>query len=212
MPYWIIIAINHPDMKQSNLKIENLLQNAISNGASVARLISSCNITIRDELAEYCLEPHKCPNYGLAPSCPPHVSGPAGFREFIKNLPQAIVVKFDVPTKVLMSDERRVFYRRLHEVVAGVEHDAAEMGYTESKAFAGGSCKTIFCYEHEKCNQLFGTGECLHPQLARPSMSGFGVDIAALMATCGWSADFVTHGIGENANEMSWIAGLILIG
>jgi len=189
-----------------------LAHSSISKGASESRLISSDAISVRDELAQYCLEPHKCPNYGLAPSCPPHVSGPAGFRELQKDYQHAIAVKFDVPTAMLLTDERKDDYRRLQEVVAGVEREAVEIGYTESKAFAGGSCKTIFCYRHEKCNQLFGTGECLYPQSARPSMSGFGVDVAALMAICGWSADFVTHEVGENANGMSWIAGLILIG
>ena len=181
-------------------------------GASDARLISSNVISVREELAGYCLEPHRCPNYGLAPSCPPHVSGPVGFRELQKDRPHAIAVKIDVPTKVLMSEERRDIYRRLHEVIAGVEHEAVKLGYMDSKAFGGGSCKTIFCYEHEKCNQLFGTGECLYPKSARPSMSGFGVDVATLMKTCGWPAEFVTHGVGKNTNEMSWIAGLILIG
>lgn len=198
-------------MRRNNLLLEKLACGAISKGASDARLISSC-ITVRDELAHYCLEPHRCPNYGLAPSCPPHVSGPAGFRELLKNHPQAIAVKINVATKVLMSNERMVIYRRLHEVVAGIEREAMKMGYTESKAFAGGSCKAIFCHEHEHCNLLFGTGECLYPQLARPSMSGFGVDVAALMKACGWSADFVTHKFGVSSNEMSWIAGLILIG
>ena len=199
-------------LERHNIPLEKLVYSAISKDASDARLISSADITIRNELARYCIEPHKCPNYGLAPSCPPHVSGPAGFRELITNHPQAIAVKIDVSTKVLMSDERRDFYQRLHEVVAGVEHEAIEMGYTESKAFAGGSCKTIFCYGHEKCNQLFGTGKCLYPQTARPSMSGFGVDVAALMKTCGWSTAFVTHEIGGDKNKMSWIAGLVLIG
>ena len=199
-------------LERHNIPLEKLVHSAISNGASDAHPISTDAISVRDELAQYCLEPHKCPNYGLAPSCPPHVTGPAGFRELITNHPRAIAVKIDVSTKVLMSDERRNIYRSLHEVVARVEHEAVEMGYTDSKAFAGGSCKTIFCYEYEKCNQLFGMGECLYPQSARPSMSGFGVDVAALMKTCGWPATFVTHEIGGNATKMSWIAGLVLIG
>jgi len=198
-------------MGPNNLRLEKLVRSAIPKGASDARLISSADIKVRDELARYCLEPHKCENYGLAPSCPPHISGPAGFRELIKNHPQTIAIIIDVPTTMLMSDERRDTYRSLHEVVAGVECEAVEMGYTESKAFAGGSCKTIFCYKHEKCNQLFGTGECLYPQSARPSLSGFGVDVAALMKACGWPAAFITHEIGGDANKMSWVAGLILI-
>jgi predicted metal-binding protein len=198
--------------KKRELQLEELALWAISKGASDARLISSGVISARKKLANYCLEPIRCENYGLAPGCPPHVSGPAGFRVLQKNHPYAIAVKIDVPVAALLSDERRDVVRGLHEVAAAVERKAVKMGYTKSKAFAGGSCKTIFCHEHERCNQLFGNGECLYPQAARPSMSGFGIDVSALMKTCGWPADFITQKARGNANELSWIAGLVMIG
>ncbi|MFZ5819098.1 MAG: DUF2284 domain-containing protein [Chloroflexota bacterium] len=193
------------------MQSEELAHWAVSKGASDASLIASSAIVVREDLARFCFQP-RCENYGLAPGCPPHVSGPAGFRALQRNHPYALAVKIEAPVAALLSDERREVMRGLHEVVAAVERKAVRMGYTGSQAFAGGSCKTIFCHEHEHCNQLFGDGKCLYPQAARPSMSGFGIDVSALMKTCGWPADFITKRAGGNADELSWIAGLVLIG
>jgi predicted metal-binding protein len=192
--------------------MEKLIRSAISRGASDARLIPSSAISAREELANYCLEPIKCENYGLAPSCPPYVSGPAGFRKLQETHGHAIAVKIDIPAEELLSDKRRQVMRTLHEVVASVEREVVNMGYSDSRAFAGGSCKTIFCHEHAECSQLLADGECRFPQSARPSMSGFGIDVSALMKACGWSADFITREGESGAEEVSWVAGLVMIG
>ena len=102
--------------------------------------------------------------------------------------------------------------RRLHEVTAGIEQAAVRAGYHGSKAFAGGSCKKIFCRDQAECRVLSEGGECRHPQYARPSMSGFGINVSELMRVCGWPADINTHDSTGDSDEMSWVAGLVLIG
>jgi predicted metal-binding protein len=190
--------------------LEELVGTAISLGASDAKAITADDISIKDSLAHRCIEP-RCDNYGLSPSCPPHVSGPSGFRELQETLRHAVVVRIVVPSSVLVSYERKEFGRFLHELVAAIEQEAAGMGYTDSRAFAGGSCKNIFCHEHLECRRL-SEGECRHPQHARPSMSGFGIDVFALMKTCGWPADVNAGTAGADAEAMSWLAGLVMIG
>jgi len=191
--------------------LERLVQAAISMGASDAKAIASAEILVEDRLANMCLEP-RCENYGLSPSCPPHVAGPAGFRRLQKRLECAVVVRIVVPSSFLISSERRELGRYLHELVASVEQEAVGMGYSDSKAFAGGSCKEIFCYSHLECRRLSEDGECRHPQQARPSMSGFGVDVFDLMKTCGWPANIEAPETGSDAESTSWVAGLIMIG
>ena len=86
------------------------------------------------------------------------------------------------------------------------------MGHAGSIAFAGGSCKNLFCQEHLECRRLPEDGECRHPDLARPSMSGFGIDVFELMRTCGWPANVNTGEAGSDADSVSWLAGLVMIG
>jgi len=203
---------NHPagaidQVAQSHL--DRLVALALSLGASDARAIASGEIVVRDELALKCVEP-RCENYGLSPSCPPHVAGPAGFRALQQTHPYAVAVRMVVPAEVLLSADGRDVGRYLHELVAAIEQEAAGMGYVDSWAFAGGSCKRIFCGDHPACRRLSEDGPCRHPEAARPSMSGFGIDVMALVQTCGWP---VIAGAGEPGGEaLSWLAGLILIG
>jgi predicted metal-binding protein len=102
--------------------------------------------------------------------------------------------------------------RLLHEVVSGVEKEAIRMGYTDSKAFAGGSCKMIFCDAHLECQRLSQNGECRNPQYARPSMSGFGIHVSDLIKKCGWRVNIDEEDATSDSEKMSWVAGLILIG
>jgi predicted metal-binding protein len=191
--------------------LEKLVELAISTGASDAKAIPSSAISVQDRLANLCVEP-RCSNYGLSPSCPPHVSGPSGFRDLQRELKHAIVVRIVVPSSVLLSSESRELGRFLHELVAGIEREAVEMGYPASKAFAGGSCKHIFCHEHLECRKLSEDGACRHPQHARASMSGYGVDVFELMRTCGWPVNVNPRESESEADSMSWVAGLIMIG
>jgi predicted metal-binding protein len=132
------------------------------------------------------------------------------FREWIKTIQHAIVVKIDVPMEILLS-EREDIMRLLHEVVATVELAAKQLGYANSKAFAGGSCKQLFCPAHADCRAVIGKGECRNPHRARPSMSGFGVNVAELINTAGWTEDADKSGAHERTSTGT-VSGLILIG
>ena len=191
--------------------LNNLIETAIRLGASDAGIIPSAAIVIDDGLAKLCNGDPQCENYGLAPSCPPHVCGPAGFRKWQTMSEYAIVVRIDIPTTVMFSSERREIMQLLHEIVAGVEVEASGMGYIGSKAFAGGSCKKIFCREHADCRILAGHGECRNPQSARPSMSGFGINVSELLQSAGWPAKPASRQQASDAESMTWVAGLIVL-
>lgn len=208
---WPCALRDHQQMNKINQNLKKLARLAVSLGASDAKITASEEISVEDGLANLCLDP-RCKNYGLSPSCPPHISGPSGFRKLLTTHKHTIVVRLIVPSAALYSAERRELFRLLHEVVAGVEQAAVGMGYHHSKAFAGGSCKEIFCHHHSECQRLSKNGECRHQQYARPSMSGFGIDVSKLMKFCGWSGDMNMREERSDSDAMTWIAGLILIG
>jgi predicted metal-binding protein len=204
--------VNHASKKvETDLNLKELVRLAYSLGASDAQIISSGDILVENHLANLCKEP-QCENYGLSPSCPPHVSGPSGLRKLQKDIKHAVVVRIAVPSAALFSDERREIMRLLHEVVAAIEQAAIGMGYSNSKAFAGGSCKKIFCHDHAGCRIVSEGGECRHPQYARPSMSGFGINVSELMKVCGWPLNINDREAGSGADSMSWVAGLVMVG
>ncbi len=194
----------------NSLNFEKLVHLAVSMGASNARVISSREISVEDELAKLCKEP-RCGYYGLSPSCPPHVSGPSGFRRLQETIKYALVVRIIFPSCVLHSDERREVLKLLHEIVACVEQEAIGMGYVNSKAFSGGSCKDIFCHNYAECRRLSGDGECRYPKHARPSMSGFGINVFRLMKSCGWPVKINTGKVRSDSEPMTWVAGLVMI-
>ncbi len=174
-------------------------------GASDSTFLYSDQIIVDETLSSYCNK-SQCAMYGLAPSCPPHVSGPDGMRKFLAATSSVFVIKIDVPSSLLFSDQRAEIMRVLHGVVSGVEAAAVEKGYIDSISFAGGSCKDLFCGDFLECQMLSECKKCRNPQVARPSMSGFGVDVSKMMQAAGWSAEVAT----TTSNTMSWVAGMVL--
>jgi predicted metal-binding protein len=191
--------------------IDDFIHLARRLGASDAAAISAKAISVEDDLANLCREP-RCENYGLSMSCPPHVPGPSIFQEWLKIVEHAVVIKIDVPMEILLSNERRDIMRLLHEIAAEIEQSAVGHGCSNSKAFAGGSCKKIFCQDHSGCRVLTEGGECRNPQHARPSMSGFGINVSKMAKIAGWRQNWGTRGTSTGRSSMGAVFGLILIG
>lgn len=195
----------------SKQKLEHLLQEAERLGATSAAIISSQDIQVKDHLAALCNGEYTCPNYGLAASCPPYVKGPDAFRVWQAQSKYSITVKLELPTSVMFSNERNDVMRLLHQIVAAVEQKAIETGFKKSKAFAGGSCKELFCEDHKTCCVVAEDKPCRHSEAARPSMSGFGIDVVQLMKSSGWSAPKANNANVSDQDDLSWVAGLIMI-
>ncbi len=202
------------NIKKQNL--EKLILAAREAGADEAVIVPTGEITVDPFLADRCREP-KCRNYGLSKSCPPYVSGPAAFKKLLEEFDHAVFCKIDVPSEILdapesyLSDESRAVFRLLHEITAGIERAAVNMGYVDAQAYAGGSCKHLFCHTQSECLVVSGKGKCRNPMDARPSMSGFGVDVAKLFKTCGWEMRWDYPGMESSPMKMAALSGLVLI-
>lgn len=193
-------------MNQENL--DTLAELAIGMGASDAKVLPASAVSAEDELAALCKET-RCPNYGLSPTCPPNVEGPPWLREYLAGIDRVLFIKVELPADVMYSDQRREVGKLLHFIVIQVEEAAIEMGLSKSRAFAGGSCKNLFCHDQGKCRVLYGDGECRNPNSARPSISGYGINFNRLMQAAGWADN------GQGAKDqaaMSTRCGLVLLG
>ncbi|MBW1644730.1 MAG: DUF2284 domain-containing protein [Deltaproteobacteria bacterium] len=183
-----------------------LLRLAGQLGATAAVPIASAAVPVVDELADRCRQP-RCEGYGLSASCPPYVGGPPAMRRLLDQFPRALVLKIDLPADVLFSSDRDEAFRLLHELVAAVEQAAGQRGHA-ARGFAGGSCKNLFCRDHAVCRVLVEGGGCRHPQVARPSMSGFGVEVTGLLQ----AASLVLARAAADAGDgLASLCGLVLL-
>jgi predicted metal-binding protein len=187
---------------------EVLITFALQAGATKAAILPAGKVRVEDRLASFCHEP-KCPYRGLSTNCPPHVSGPTGFRELLAACRQVLVIRLEVESSSLHGEERPFVLRLLHETVARTEQRAMELGFSKASGFAGGSCKPSFCADKKTCRAI-EKGRCRFPDLARPSLSGYGVNVGKLMEAAGWSTVLFSSE-QDDQNRLAWIAGLILL-
>lgn len=185
-------SVKIPDKKtlgeetnHSKDSIDELLELAMDLGSSAATIIDSKNIQIDNQIADLCRET-KCPNYRSSPTCPPHVKGPDWLKKYLHKTSQAILIEIEASQELMYSDNRKETSKLLHFIVIEVEQAAHMKGLVQSTSFAGGSCKSIQCSEHAACNVLNGDGKCRHPNLSRPSISGYGINMNHLLNNTGW--------------------------
>ena len=192
-------------------EFDGLVQLARESGANEVGIMRASEVPVEDGLATLCGDP-PCDAYGLSGNCPPHVSGPDGFRELKKKMRHALVFRIDIPESVMFSNDRNEVFGLVQETVAELERAAVHMGSPESKGFAGGSCKNIFCYDHGACRVLSKEGECRNPERARPSMSGFGINVMELLKKAGIPPGNAVTQPEDLKEPMTWVAGLVMLG
>jgi predicted metal-binding protein len=182
--------------------LAELAEMARARGASAAAEVDPAAVRVEDALAGMCRS--GCPNYGRAPTCPPHVGGPEEMRGLLARAERALAFKMDLPAERLRSGDPEMM-RPVHRVAAAVERAALAAGAGEAAGFAGGSCRRVFCAAEPACPVLEGSGACLHPGRARPSLSGYGVNVQGLMEAAGWS-------LWDARRQEGALAGMVLVG
>ena len=190
--------------------LPSLVDLALDAGADRAAVIPAGKVVVDGSLADRCRAP-RCPNYGLSINCPPHVPGPLWFQKEIENYTQALFFTIAVPSDRLFSDHRGEAFARLQKTAVAIEQKAVQAGFARVRAYAGGSCRETFCHTHGDCPPLLQKGVCRYPQYARPSMSGFGIDVARLFETAGWTMRMVQSAPDAGESSTADICGLILI-
>jgi predicted metal-binding protein len=166
-------------------RISKLLTFAGSLGITDAKLLGVDRIKVEDRFRGQCEEP-RCPNYNTSINCPPHSMTPDSFREYINDFIHVLAFKFDMPVEAVQGAKRREAGLLLHETVASIEQQAKSLGFEHACGYSSGGCKRTFCHEHPDCAALQEGGRCRHPDKARPSLSGMGVNWHELSRSLGW--------------------------
>jgi len=193
--------------------IEGLQMQARSLGASATGLLPTAQLVVEARFAIMCAGPTPCPSYGQAPGCPPHAPAPDTFKRLLQDFHTVLVFKIDAPVTELMGEGRLPLARTIHRIAATLERSAVSRGVDKAKAMAAGSCKELFCGDEEVCVVLAKKAPCLHPELARPSISAVGVDFAAMAHQLGWPFGKLSpHDKTSAEPAMGLMAGLVLLG
>ncbi len=191
-------------------RISELLVFAMSLGISDAKVFEAGRIPVDDRFRSYCAEP-KCLNYNTSLHCPPHSMTPDQFREVIKGFSIVLAFKFDMPLEAVQGTELREASLLLHETTAAIEHRARSLGFERAGGYSSGACKLTLCQEHADCAALQEGGQCRHPEKARPSLSGMGVNWHELSTKLGWAMRKTEGGDLNTRDETIMMAGLVFL-
>lgn len=194
---------NNPFLRKLKTKAQDL-------GASDAKIIATNEIPVEDEIIDLCQEP-LCESYGQSIYCPPHAMKPQQFRELLTKYENAIIFKIQVSSEILLSKERFNEFRKIYEIAAQLTALAIEAGFSESKGFAAGSCKPVYCPEYQ-CQALIDGETCRYPDKARPSMEAVGINVFKLVKDVGWEIHKITETSDPESVQNGILVGLVLVG
>ncbi len=191
-------------------RIRELLVFAKSLGVSDAQMLEVDRIVVDDDFRHHCEEP-RCPNFGTSINCPPHSMTPDEFRDHLKDYVHVLAFKFDTPVEAMYEAKRSEAGLLLHETTAAVEHYARSLGFERACGYSSGGCKKTLCFKHAYCEALQEGGHCRHPDKARPSLSGMGVNWYELSKSLGWVMLKNEDGDMNPTAETVMMAGLVFL-
>ena len=185
-----------------------IMEKALELGAAASCVVNPRDITINPEFVEFC-KPPQCDAYGAGGNCPPNVMSTEDFDALLSGYTCGVAFKVEAPMAMLLEEEHRFeVIKVLQETTARLERFAVGIGFDKARGFAGGSCRRAFCREEEYCEVIEGTGACRNPDMARPSLSGVGVNFRELNRKLEWE----DRSVGADGEPVGFMIGLVLLG
>ena len=188
-------------------KFEFLVELALKNGASDAKIISASKVIVEDRVVLKCKV--GCNHYGKTLACPPYTPSAEEFKKIVNEYSYAMFMKFkstaeaesEVLKKLMVAEtdtsvpkeirEKATKFwadwkndkRKMLQCVVDLEKAAMNKGYSLAISFVSGHCQLC-----EKCNTE--TKICAHPNLARWSEDAVGVNVKKTALNAGIEATF----------------------
>lgn len=194
--------------------LEDVRQEALGLGASLARVISSSWVEIDERVRLKCSVP-LCPHYGKNIYCPPHGPEPEYIRLALSRYGWAIVFALDVPPNDFISHPEKKkravagWAKKGFEIAGRVETAAFGKGYYLAMGFGQASCRKVLCGLN-MCLVLDG-GKCPYPLKARPSMESAGIDVFGLTTRLGWGINPIYRSVDPKRVNRALSVGIIFI-
>jgi predicted metal-binding protein len=160
----------------------DIINAAIKLGSKGAKIVDPRRVATAHWVQWKCR--YGCSGYQTNLMCPPHTPLPTQTREMLDQYKRALLFEADrgEPKKIAVALEKKLFLQGFY------------------KAFGIGAGPCNLC---EEC--AFEEG-CRHPERARPSMEGCGIDVFATAREYGFVINVV-----RNHNDVQHYFGLVLI-
>ncbi len=162
--------------------LEKYIKRAIELGAQECKVIDPASVVSAPWVRLKCQ--YGCQCYNTNRSCTPHTPTDEQMRKILDSYSSALLIRF-------------IGHEKVNEVVVGLEKEILKDGYYKIFGFGAGPCLLCDTCDMDKCS---------FPSLARPSLSGCGVDVFATVKANGFSIEISL----ENPSEGDCY-GLILI-
>lgn len=160
-------------MSEIGYDLERFCRLAVEFGAAEAKPVKADDVVVSDWVRLKCQ--YGCDGYGKRLTCPPYSPTPDQMRKILGGYEWAILLRFE-PKKPEYK------WTNVHEIVVKLEREAFLSGYYSAFGLGSGPCP--FC---DECNLK----ECVHTDLARPSMEACGIDVYATVRKAGFKIEVV---------------------
>ena len=162
-------------------------------GISQARSIKTETVVVGNWVRLKCQ--YGCGGHGACLTCPPYSPSPEYMKQTLSEYSRGLLLQLrdeDTGRKPAGAASR------LRKVALDLERDLFLDGYYKAFAMPSGPC--------EGCRQCDPSGNCRHPDRARPSMEACGIDVYRTARNNGFALEVVT-----SADALCSFMALILI-
>jgi predicted metal-binding protein len=170
-------------MEKTGTEFQKYVAQALKAGAHEAKVIPVRNVVTAEWVRLKCQ--FGCDGFGNGLCCPPRTPTPEQMKRVLAGYRRALIYSY-----VCTPSDYRTKRRRMRRLVAELERTAFLDGHYKAFGLADGPCR--FCRD---CNV---TGDCRHPEQARPSMESCGIDVYATARNSGIKLEVATRRDGPS--------------
>jgi predicted metal-binding protein len=151
-----------------------------------------------ERIRGYCIE-NRCGSYNANHMCPPRVGSLGEVAARLQGFPEGVLLQYSRRMDVA-NDREGVIRTKLefHRLILRLERRLEKRGWSGLWGLIGGNCELC-----RTCTALEGK-PCRHPEKARTSLEGIGVDVVGLLGELGLDGRF-------HADRLTW-TGCLLFG